>query len=69
VIKDAVWDVPGRVDGYHRALTDTVAEILGLEQANVQRKTNITQKVAAQVDALGTFLVDQGWTEEGDSEQ
>ena len=69
VITEGVWDVPGRVDGYHRALRDCITEILALEAANVQKRTNITQRVSAQVDSLGKFLLDNGWSEDGGSEE
>jgi len=62
VIVAEVWKVDSRVEGYRRALKDTVTEILALELSNVQRKTNITQKVQAKVDSLGTYLTSQGWS-------
>lgn len=69
VITDSVGDIPGRTDGYHGALRDCITEILALEAGNVQRRTNINQKVSAQVDSLGKFLLDNGWSEDGGSEE
>ena len=63
VIMDQVADVDSRVEGYRKALRDTVTDILQLEIANVQKKTNITQKVAAKVESLGSFLVANGWND------
>ncbi len=67
VIGESVWQVESRVDGYRRALRDTVVEILKLERENVQRRTNITQRVTAQAQALGEFLVKSDWKEGEDS--
>ena len=63
VIMDQVAVVDSRVEGYRKALRDTVADILQLELTNVQKKTNITQKVAAKVESLGSFLVANGWND------
>ena len=63
VIMDQVAVVDSRVEGYRKALRDTVTDILQLEIANVQKKTNITQKVAAKVESLGSFLVANGWND------
>ena len=63
VIMDQVAEVDSRVEGYREALRDTVTDILNLELTNVQKKTNITQKVAAKVESLGSFLVANGWND------
>ena len=63
VIMDQVAEVDSRVEGYREALRDTVTDILNLELTNVQKKTNITQKVAAKVESLGSFLVASGWND------
>lgn len=61
VIMDQVAEIDSRVEGYRKALRDTVTDILNLELTNVQRRTNITQKVAAKVESLGSYLVSNGW--------
>lgn len=63
VIMDQVREIDSRVEGYRKALRDTVTDILAMELGNVQRRTNITQKVAAKVESLGSFLVSNGWSE------
>jgi hypothetical protein len=63
VIMDQVAAVDSRVEGYRKALRDTVTDILQLEMANVQKRTNITQKVGAKVESLGSFLVANGWND------
>ena len=63
VIMDQVREIDSRVEGYRKALRDTVTDILAMELGNVQKRTNITQKVAAKVESLGSFLVNNGWIE------
>jgi len=64
VIQNSVFRVDSRVDGYRRALQDAVVDILALERAHAQTRTNITQQIAGKVEALGAFLVQHSWTEE-----
>jgi hypothetical protein len=65
-IREGVSEIPERVTDYRRALLDHITEILILERGNREKRTNITQKVLGQTEALGKFLVDRNWgIEEG----
>ena len=61
VVTGGIVEIDERVEGYQSALRDAIAEILLLEHANAQKRTNIVQQITRQVDALGVFLTSKDW--------
>jgi hypothetical protein len=47
-----------RFKGYHKELIDTLSEIIKLERDHRVQGTNIRQKVADKIDALGRLIAE-----------
>jgi hypothetical protein len=54
-----------RFPGYHTELISTLSDIIQLEREHRVQGTNIRQRIADKIDALGRLIADSGKKEEG----
>lgn len=65
VIRDKCSEAPERATDYHKALLDTIADIVWAEHEHAIRATTIQKKITDYCEALGDFIQRNVQDEEG----
>jgi hypothetical protein len=60
IIFDECKNRDQRFPGYHKELISTLSDIIQLERDHRVQGTNIRQRVADKIDALGRLIADSG---------
>lgn len=55
-LRKEIDDLPDRCDGYHRAVLDTLVDIVSLEREHRAARIPIVQKIKEKTEALAKFV-------------